>query len=51
MGRLTLDTHDPTAALQMFDDQERLIRQYVVEPGKHLYWVDEHVPAEVRQMR
>ena len=36
--------------LRLFDDQERLIRQYVVEPGKRLYWVDEDFPAEVRQM-
>lgn len=36
--------------LRLFDDQERLIRQYVVEPGKRLYWVDEDFPVEVRQM-
>ena len=36
--------------LRLFDDQERLIRQYVVQPGKRLYWVDEDFPArhEVR---
>ena len=27
--------------LRLFDGQERLIRQYVIEPGKRLYWVDE----------
>ena len=35
--------------LRLFDDQTRLIRQYVVEPGKRLYWVDDDVPLEVRQ--
>ena len=36
--------------LRLFDDQERLIRQYAVEPGKRMYWVDEDFPAEVRHM-
>ena len=31
--------------LRLFDDQERLIRQYLVEPGKRLYWVEEDFPA------
>ena len=32
-------------ALRLFDDQERLIRQYLVEPGKRVYWVEEDFPA------
>ena len=35
-------------ALRLFDDQERLIRQYRVEPGKRLYWVEEDFPAQER---
>ena len=43
----TVWARDAAPLLRLFDDQERLIRQYVVEPGKRLYWVDEDFPAEV----
>ena len=37
-------------ALRLFDDRERLIRQYLVEPGKRLYWVEEDFPAQGRHL-
>ena len=35
-------------ALRLFDDQERLIRQYRVEPGTRVYWVEEDFPVQER---
>ena len=35
-------------ALRLFDDQERLVRQYRVEPGTRVYWVEEDFPAHER---
>ena len=37
-------------ALRLFDDRERLIRQYQVEPGKRVYWVEKDFPAQGRHV-
>ena len=36
--------------LQLFDDHEHLIRQYVLNDRQRIYWVAEDFPAEVRTM-
>ena len=36
--------------LELYDERERLIRQYVVNSHDWVYWVSEDFPAEVRQM-
>ena len=42
--------HYASSTLRLFDEQERLIRQYVLKVGKRIYWVPEDFPPEVRQM-
>lgn len=40
-----------SSTLRLFDEQERLIRQYVLRAGKRIYWVaSEDFPPVVRQM-
>ena len=36
--------------LQLYDDREQLIRQYVVNDHDRVYWVPEDFPEEVREM-
>jgi hypothetical protein len=36
--------------LQLYDNSERLIRQYVLNDHQRIYWVAEDFPAEVRTM-
>jgi hypothetical protein len=36
--------------LRLFDHQERLIRQYVITPGRRRYWDPNDFPAEAREM-
>ena len=36
--------------LDLYDDEEQLIRQYVIKHGERRYWKPEGFPAEVREM-
>ena len=38
------------ALLQLYDDEQHLIRQYVIRKGERIYWVPEDFPEELREM-